>query len=204
MPPITPALLHSLARGCEETLVAAIAPELDAQLAPAGIYSRLQLAHFLAQTASETWLFSRLEEDLNYRAEVIAERFPRLAPRARELALSAEALGNAAYAGRCGNGVESSGDGFRYRGRGLLCLTFRANYEWIRKLVGQDIVAQPDLLLRPHWAVASAIAFWNARRINEAADADDISRVTRLVNGGANGIVERTILKHRALALLDG
>jgi len=204
MPPVTSALLHSLALGGEPALVAAIAPELAAQLAPADINSRLRLAHFLAQAACETWLFKRLEEDLAYRAEAISEQFPHLAPRAMELALSPQALGNAAYAGRGGNGDEPSGDGFRYRGRGLLCLTFRANYQWIGKLIAKDFVSQPDLVLRPHWAVASAIAFWSARHINEAADADDISRVTRLVNGGANGIVERTILKHRALALLGG
>jgi putative chitinase len=67
----------------------------------------------------------------------------------------------------------------------------------------KDFVSRPDLLLHPYWAVASAIAFWTARRINEAADVDDISRVTRLVNGGVTGIAERTLLNHRALALLS-
>ena len=128
---ITPALLRNLAHGGDSELVAAIAPELEAQFAPARIDSRLRLALFLAQAACETWSFRHIEEDLDYRAEVIAERFPHLAPRAAELAMRPQALGNATYADRGGDGDELSGDGFRYRGRGLFFLTFRAHYSWI-------------------------------------------------------------------------
>jgi putative chitinase len=110
-------------------------------------------------------------------------------------------LGNAAYAGRYGNSDEASGDGFRYRRRELFCLTFHSNYAWIGKLVGRDLVSEPDLVLEPHWAVATAVGFWNAQRINEAADADDIRRVTRLMNGGENRIPERSLLKHGAFPM---
>jgi putative chitinase len=202
MTSITPTLLHNLAHGGNPALIAALAPELQVQLPPSGIGTRLQLAHFLSQAACETWCFRRLDEDLCYSAEGIARQFPRLASRAAALAMNPQALGNAAYAARYGNGGEESGDGFRYRGRGLFCLTFRSNYEWIGPLVGRDLVSEPDLVLEPRWAIATAIAFWNARHIGEAADADDLARVTNLVNGGADGIVERMILKHRALALL--
>jgi putative chitinase len=202
MAQITPVLLHNLAHGGDPALLAALAPEFESQLAPAGIDTRLRLAHFLAQACHETMFFERMEESLSYGAARLGEMFPKLAARAGELANNPEALGNAAYAGRLGNGDEASGDGFRYRGRGCFGLTFRGNYDAIGKLLGVDLVSQPDLVREPHWAVATAIAFWNARHVSEAADTDDIRHVTKLVNGGVNGMPDRMLLKHRALALL--
>jgi putative chitinase len=205
MRPVDAALIGNLARDPDRDLVAQLVPELAAQLPAAGIDTPLRVAHFLAQACVETWNFSRLAESLNYRAAAIAATFPRLAPRAQVLAHAPEALANAAYAYKGGNGCEASGDGWRFRGRGLLGLTGRANYAEIGRLLasaGFDVADDPDAISRPRGAVASAVAFWCTRAINDAADADDAVAVTRLVNGGINGLSDRLVLKHRALTLL--
>lgn len=183
--------------------MAAIAPALAARMAPAGIDTPLRQAHFLAQCAYESGYFARLDENLDYGAARIAQVWPRLAARTEALAHNPEALGNAAYAGLNGNGNEASGDGFRFRGRGLLQLTGRFNYSWIGGRAGIDLIADPHIAAMPDGAVKCAIAFWLARGINQVADADDIAKVTRLVNGGGLGLADRAILKHRALALLN-
>lgn len=210
MPPIDAQFLDRLALNGDKALMAALAPELAAQLAPAGIDTPLRVAHFLAQACVETWNFTRLDENLNYRAGVIAETFPKLASRAAALEHKPEALANAAYAGENGNGDEASGDGWRYRGRGLFGLTGRFNYEWVGSLLKRnpafarlDPIEEPDLIAAPKLAVASAIAFWSARDLNEAADADDCVRITRAINGGTNGLSDRLVCKHRALKLLE-
>jgi len=193
---IDAALLLDLAQGGEAGLVEEIAPLLARELVPAGIDSPLRRAHFLAQAAYETWRFTRLEEKLDYSAERIAEVWPRLRARAFALAHDAQALANAAYANLNGNGPEAGGDGWRFRGRGLFQLTGRANYA----RAGCD--SHPDGAAEPEGAVASAIAFWRARQLDEPADRDDAAALTRRLNGGENGLAERTLLKRRALALL--
>jgi putative chitinase len=186
-------------------LVEAFAPILADRLPAAQIDTPLRLAHFLAQAAVETWMFRRLEEDLSYRAARIAVVWPPLKARADLLAMNPEALGNAAYANINGNGDEASGDGYRFRGRGLFCLTGRANYDAADKTLGdpaRHLTEDPDLVSEPVMAVQTTISFWHARNINEAADADDISRVTKLVNGACLAIADRAIIKSRALKLL--
>ena len=170
------------------------------QLPAVSIDTPLRLAHFLAQGVYETGYLTRLSENLNYSAARIGGAWPLLGPRGGELADNPVALGNAAYAYRDGNGDEASGDGWRYRGRGLFMLTGRKNYELY---VSTAAVEDPDLLRQPEYAVSSAIAFWMRCDIGEAADADDTARVTRLVNGGEEGIAERRLLTARALRLLS-
>jgi putative chitinase len=213
MHPITPELLRNLSLNGDWAIISALAPEMEtsayALCASADEqHAALRLAHFLAQACYETFYFKRLEESLSYSAERIGQIWPHLKSRAAELANNPKALGNAAYADHDGNGAEASGDGWHFRGRGLLGLTGRTNYAQIGKLIAPasarvDIEADPDLVSQPHWATATAVAFWTVRRINAAADEDDIGRVTRLVNGGTEGIAERAILKHRALKLLS-
>lgn len=197
MRPIDAALLRELAQGGAAAIVDGLVHEFGRQLGEAGIDTPLRAAHFLAQGIYETCYLTRLEEDLNYTEARLVLVWPRLAGRGAALASAPQRLANAAYADVNGNGDEASGDGWRYRGRGLLQLTGRANYA----LAG--LSDDPDSAATPCGAVASARAFWRARKIDGAADNDDIARVTRLVNGGTEGIAERTILKHRALRLLE-
>jgi len=202
MPPITAQLLAAVAEARVVPLMAQLAPEFGSRLPAAGIDTPLRIAHFLAQASVETWNFSRLEEDLNYGPGIIAATFPKLASRAAGLARNPQGLADAAYAGKNGNGDETSGDGWRFRGRGCLGLTGRFNYGLIGNRVGAALVDNPDLVAEPHWAVATAVAFWNLRACNAAADADDGAKLTRLINGGTNGLSDRLARKHRALALL--
>jgi putative chitinase len=190
-------LLHALAPGGKDGLIQVLAPLLEDGLVKAAIDTPLRVAHFLGQAIYETGYAARLSENLSYSAGRIATVFPALAGRVDELAGNPEALGNAAYASRFGNGDEKSGDGFRFRGRGLFMTTFRANYA----AIGRE--EDPDTLAVPAGAVASAIAFWNAHRLSIHADADETKIITEVVNGGNAGFVERAFIKKRALRLLS-
>lgn len=101
-----------------------------------------------------------------------------------------------AYEGRKDLGNIYPGDGVKYKGRGLLQITGRANYQEMSMLLDIDLIARPELLEEPSLAVASACQWWNKRaaRLNKMADRGDIEGVTRVINGGLNGIVERAKL----------
>lgn len=140
--------------------------------------SSLRLAHFLAQAAHETMGFSRMTEIWG----------PTPAQRR--------------YEGRKDLGNVQPGDGYRYRGRGIPHLTGRDNYRRFGSLLGVDLEGQPDLAAEPAIAMAIGGAYWTARRINAAADRDDVEAVTRLINGGLNGLDDRVKRLDRAKALL--
>lgn len=154
----------------------------------------------LAQLAHESG-FMPIAENLNYSAkrlmQVWPNRFPTLSS-AQRCAGNPEALGNTVYAGRLGNGGPESGDGYRYRGRGMIQLTGRANYRTYGPLVGFDLEGDPDLLLQYGVSALVAGAFWKARNLNRWADIDDVTSVTKLINGGLNGLQERVVYLQRA------
>lgn len=165
----------------------------DDHLAHYGILNSAQrLSHFLGQVLHETRALQRLEESLNYSATrlmaVWPARFPSL-ELAERYAMNPQRLATYVYGGRMGNRMPS--DGFRFRGRGLVQLTGRANYVEMGILTGLDLVAEPDLVLRPEHAVQIAAAFWQSHGCNEAADTDDVRRVTTRLNGGTVGLVDR-------------
>lgn len=162
--------------------------------------SPLRLAHFLAQALHETGGLSLLVESLYYSAERLPQVWPaRFRPRGPlepgEYACDERKLGSAVYGGRMGN--REPGDGFGFRGRGLLQLSGRANYaqatQQLRALDPQapDFEQAPDAVLDPAWCVGVAASWWAARGVNAAADADDVEQVTRLVNGGLQGLAQR-------------
>jgi putative chitinase len=203
MRPIDVALLDGIGRRLDGRLAAALAPELARQLPGARIDTPLRIAHFLGQAAEETAGFTRLAEDLDYRhADVIARTFPRLAARAGALVRKPEALANAAYAGLWGNGDEASGDGWRYRGRGLFDHTFRDNYAELGTALGLPLVTQPDLLLAPANAVRAGIWFFTSRGCLALADRDDVEAITRRINGGVAGLAARRAYTNAALDAL--
>jgi putative chitinase len=157
---------------------------------------------FLAQTAHESAGFTRLTENLNYSATGLATTWPgrfrgadgQPNALARALHRRPEAIANVVYANRMGNGPEASGDGWRYRGRGLLQITGRAQYQRCGAALGLPLVEQPDLLAQPEPAVLSAAWFWQVNGLNELADAGDFEAITRRINGGLNGLAERRAL----------
>lgn len=97
-----------------------------------------------------------------------------------------------AYEGRKDLGNIEVGDGVKFKGRGLIQLTGRANYKQIGKDFGIDLINQPELLETPKWAVESACHFWKSHNLNDISDKYDIVRVTKIINGGKNGLAERT------------
>lgn len=161
-------------------------------LAANGIDSPARLSYFLATIAHETGGFRAQQENLNYSASGLRNlsfRFPD--EDAVRYARQPERIANRLYANRIGNGDESSGDGWRYRGRGLFMLTGRANYQLASSWVGVDLVTDPDLLSDPEVNLAVAASFWNRRDLNAAADADDLNRVARVIAGLPVGIEPR-------------
>jgi putative chitinase len=175
-----------------------LASSLEEHAASVGVDTLLRRAHFIAQVAHESGGFRRFVENLNYSAHRIEAVWPRLAPRAQALANKPEALGNAAYADRMGNGTESSGDGWRYRGRGLIQLTGRDNYRAAGSALDIDLIVSPQRADEPADAVRIALWFWGSRKCNDAADLDDVAQVTRLINGGLTGLVDRQRLTTEA------
>ena len=148
-----------------------------------------RVAAFLAQCHVESAGFTRLEENLMYTTPgrlvaVWPSRFPDVNA-AAAFVRNPEALANKVYAGKIGNGNEASGDGWRYRGRGLKQLTGRANYTAAAKGLGAPYVDNPGLVSSPEHAVLSAAWFWDDKRLNPLADAGDIDGITLKVNGTA-------------------
>lgn len=158
---------------------------------------------FIAQIALESSGFSQLQENLNYSARRLVQVFPRHfrdEQFASRYANNPKAIASRVYSNRYGNGNEASQDGWKYRGRGLKQLTFKANYEDCGKGLGIDLVNNPDLLLHPEYAALSAGWFWDMRNINNAADLKEgaLERCTKLINGGFNGLNDRRIFWERA------
>lgn len=183
------------------------------------ITSAKRIASFLSQIGHESAGLARLEENLNYSAQGLANTWPtRFAvsnmareylkdakgnnlptDRAKLLARKPEMIANAVYANRMGNGTEDSGDGFRFRGRGLKQLTGKDNYRACGAAIGEDFLKEPDRLLLPVNAALSAGWFWSVNKLNALADAGDVAGLTRRINGGTIGLKERTALYDRAL-----
>jgi putative chitinase len=108
----------------------------------------------------------------------------------------------ARYEGRADLGNSTSGDGYKYRGRGLIQITGRANYQDCGEALGVDLINQPELLEQPQYACQSAAWFWATRGLNTLADAGDFDKITRRINGGQNGAAERKALYEQALKVL--
>jgi len=197
---ITPASLHAFARHCD---AAALAPLLSAEAARRQIDTPARVSAWMGQMAVESAYFTVFSENLNYSAEALVATWPTRFPAAiaARYAHNPPRIANRAYAGRMGNGDEAGGDGWRFRGRGVLQTTGRANYAQAAALTGLDLVAEPDLLLAPANAVLAAGAYWQSRAINPLADAGDIEGVTRAVNGGLNGLAARLVATQAFRAL---
>lgn len=164
-------------------------------LARHGLAGRpLRLHHLLAQIGHESAGLLRLEENLHYRPERLCAVWPARFPTPEEAAGVAgnpAALAERVYGGRLGNGPEGSGDGWRFRGRGYIQVTGRANYARLGRAAGLDLEAEPELACAPEHALAVALAFWTWKGLDALADRDDLVAVTRRINGGSHGLADR-------------
>jgi putative chitinase len=175
-------------------------------LARARVDTPLRLSHFLAQITHETNGFAVVEENLNYSGQRLLQIFPRVFKDQAEAMTydrQPERIANRVYANRMGNGDEASGDGWRYRGRGFIVVTGRANYRALGNAIGVDLETNPDQMSDPEVSLAIAAAFWSSRKLNDAADADDIRRVTKAFNAGLLGLADRQRLLDLAKKSLE-
>lgn len=164
-----------------------------------------RMAAFIAQCAHESGSFMFLTENLNYRWQSLRKVFPKYFPDdaiAQDYASKAnkqEAIANRIYASRMGNGPEESGDGYRFRGRGLIQLTGRSNYTWFAASLEISPEEATEYLTTFEGAAQSACWFWETNKLNQWADKGDILTLTKRINGGTIGLDDR--IKHYEHAL---
>lgn len=182
-----------------------------------------RVASFLAQTSHESGGYTMLSENLNYKAATLAACWPnRFAvlgdnkkPKkdekgkniptavANSIAGKPELIANMVYSGRMGNGPAESGEGWKYRGRGLKQLTGKDNYARCGRDLNIDIVNNPDLLLEPIFAARSAGWFWKSNNLASFADSGDLEGMTKKINGGLIGYAERKAKYDKIMAVLS-
>lgn len=189
---ITSAQLQQLAPNARSSYRQAFA-EADTVLAKYRINDNaLRVAHFMAQILHESGALTIQQENMNYSArrmtQVWKRRFPTVES-AQPYAHNPEKLANKVYGGRMGN--VHPGDGWKYIGRGMLQITGRESYERFGNLLGVDLVNNPELAFSAEWVLKIACEEWVASNCNKFADADNLKRVTRAINGGEIGIASR-------------
>lgn len=184
-------------------------PALNRAMVRWKIDSRLRQAAFLAQVGHESGQLRNLVENLNYSAEALVRTWPsRLTSQsAPAYARQPEKIANRVYGSRMGSGPEASGDGWRYRGRGLIQLTGRDSYRSAGAALGLPLEDQPELLEQPDHAAQSAAWWWAKNGLNELADAGRIQDIGSIINTGKpgripHGAAERKALYERALKVL--
>ena len=181
-------------------------PVLNTAMNTHQIVTTQRVAAFLAQTGHESGQLQSVVENLNYGAQALVATWPnRFTPAlAAQVARQPEQIANIVYASRMDNGDASSGDGWNYRGRGLIQITGRSNYRQCSLgLFGDErLLQQPELLEQPQWAAESAAWFWEQQGLNALADADQFNSITRKINGGQNGLEDRLQIWARARAVL--
>jgi len=167
---------------------------LNFELARSDINTKNRLAGFLAQCGHESGSFNHFVENLNYSAKGLMGTFKKYFPDETTAVMYERnpiKIGNRVYANRMGNGDEASGDGFTFRGRGLIQLTGKTNYDKCGVAIKQHLLTNPAYLETPSGAIQSAIWFWTENSINTYCDSDDIINMTKRINGGTIGLDER-------------
>ena len=168
-----------------------------------------RIAAFIAQCSHESAEFTVIEENLNYRAVTLCKVFPKYFPddaianKYASLPNKREAIANRVYANRMGNGSEESGDGYRYRGRGLIQLTGKQNYTRFAASANITVDEAVKYLQTFKGATHSACWFWNINNLNQLADVGDIVALTKKINGGTIGLDDRIKHYEHALHVLE-
>jgi putative chitinase len=192
---IQPDLLLAMGAKLSRADAVVTAEKLQTSADRFGISTKLRVAHWLAQLVAESHLVP-IDENLNYSAKRLRQVWPNRFPtvsHARPYEWNPPALGEFVYGARMGN--TEPGDGYKYRGRGFIQLTGRANYRTYGRIIGFDLEGNPGLLSQIGISALVAGAYWKDRGCSSRADRDDLEAVTRAINGGLNG------LEHRETAL---
>lgn len=170
-----------------------------------GIDSVYQQAAFIGQCGHECGNFRILEENLNYRAATLMKLWPKRFPSlevANQYAGNPKKIANNVYASRMGNRDETSGDGYRFRGRGCIQLTGHANYFHAGKALGVDFVMEPDLVATPKFAALTAGWFWSTHDCNRLSQDKNWIALTKKINGGTIGLDDRIKHTEEAISVL--
>lgn len=157
------------------------------------VNTQLRIAHFMAQIEHESNL-KPVSENLNYSAEGLMITFKKYFPNptmANFYAKKPIKIANRVYADRMGNGNETSGDGYKFRGRGFIQITGKSNYLVLSKDTKINCYNNPNLLLKEANSMISALWFWQKNKLNDLADKNDIVGITKKINGGTNGLEHR-------------
>ena len=163
------------------------------------ITNNLRLAHFLSQCSHESGGFKAVSENLNYSVDGLKKTFGKYFPGtlAESYARQPEKIASRVYGDRMGNGGETTKEGFKFRGRGYIQLTGKSNYTNFTKFIGEDCVSNPDLVANKY-PLSSAAFFFDSNKLWSTCDqgfTDEIvTKVTKRVNGGTNGLLDR--IKH--------
>ena len=163
------------------------------------ITNPLRLAHFLSQCGHESGGFKAVSENLNYSAKGLVGTFPKYfnATTAAQYERKPEMIASRVYSSRMGNGDEASKEGYKFRGRGYIQLTGKSNYTGFTKFIGEDCIANPDLVANKY-PLASAAFFFDSNKLwsicDKGADTATVTAVTKRVNGGTIGLDDR--IKH--------
>ena len=166
-----------------------------------------RVAAFMAQCGHESGGFTLMQENLNYSAKGLVGTFKKYFPteaHAKPYERKPEMIANRVYANRMGNGDEASGEGWYFRGRGIIQITGKNNYTKCSQSLFESnvLVENPDLLLESEYAIHSACWFWSAARLNELADIGDMKTMTKRINGGYIGLEDRIHHYNHAIEIL--
>lgn len=199
---ITPELLQKLGIKKDSSEWSIILNDL---LPKYDVDSPQRIAAFIAQCSHESGHFEKLVENLNYGAKGLVMTWPKrftTSELANKYERQPEAIANFVYANRLGNGDESSGDGWKYRGRGIIQLTGKYNYQKFADEVGISLEESINYLQTKQGATEAACLFWKNNNLNRFADNGDIRGMTKVINGGFLGLSEREDNYKKALTAL--
>ena len=167
-----------------------------------------RIAGFFAQCGHESMNFTALSENLNYRAETLeklfSKYFSKAGRNAADYAKQPEKIANVIYASRMGNGDTASGDGYRFRGRGVIQLTGKDNYSAFALSIKMTLPDVIEYVQTKKGSLESAFCYLSSRKINIACDEGDIVKMTKLINGGTIGLEDRRKHYEEALKVLGG
>jgi putative chitinase len=204
---VTQALLIQLCPSTKQSVLQSYVDPLNTVGEHFGLYENTKrMAAFLAQVIHESAGLSVIKENLNYSAQGLTKTFSKYFPTldaAQPYAKNPEKIANKVYADRMGNGPESSGDGYKFCGRGLIQLTGKNNYTRFATSINMkldDVIAYMETT---QGATASAGWFWDVNKLNVYADSGDFKNLTIRINGGTNGLDDRTRLYQLALQALS-
>lgn len=163
-----------------------------------------RVAGFISQIGHESGKLRFLSENLNYSAEGLRKTFPKYfdASSAKMYERKPQMIASRVYANRMGNGDERSGEGWKYRGRGVIQITGKNNYSLCSNALGFDFISNPDAMAQTPWCVLSAGWYWDANRLNDYCDRGDLVGLTKRINGGTFGLDERIALYNKAISVL--